>query len=206
MTTPPERPEPQPAALAPAASSNFELVKGALDDLFRVVETLCPKDQKTPLLAELGRLSASYRTLTAPSRPAIDYSSPLTRFAYVYTYVAAHSSWVYNLLINSPTRRLIEGSEPLRATCLRVGPGTELVALIKACTELKRTAPLLCFQIDSEDGWTETWADVGSRVGANLRVTTLLRSVDVLNPPKVENLAKALDADLFFAVFFLSEI
>jgi hypothetical protein len=34
----------------------------------------------------------------------------------------------------------------------------------------------------------------------------LLRSVDVLKPPKVENLAKALDAELFFAVFFLSEI
>jgi hypothetical protein len=206
MTTPPERREPQPAAPAPAAGSNFELVKGALDDLFRVVETLCPKDQKTPLLVELAKLSASYKTLTAPNRPAIDYSSPLTRFAYVYTYVAAHSSWVYNLLIHSPTRRLIEGSEPLRATCLGGGPGTELVALIKACTELKRTAPLLCFQIDSEDGWTETWADVGSRVGAGLRVTTLLRSVDVLKPPKVENLAKALDADLFFAVFFLSEI
>lgn len=191
------------------AGTNFELVKEALDELFGVVISACGgQDPKQVILAELDRLSESYRNLEDENRSAVDYSSPISRFAYLYTYVAAHSFWVYQLLTTTRlTKDLIAGKQHLTATCLGGGPGTEVVALARAASRLGREAPILCFQLDREDGWTETWAGIADRMeGAEFRMSTSMRTMDVLNPLRPENLAKAFQADLFFAVFFLSEI
>jgi hypothetical protein len=70
----------------------------------------------------------------------------------------------------------------------------------------KRKGPISCILLDREDGWAETWHDVDTQVKAEFRLTTGVRRVDVCDPPKRENLTKAFGADIFFAIYFLSEI
>jgi hypothetical protein len=185
--------------------TNFELVKLALDELHTIIART-EADPTAAIRTQCERLTASYSDLTAENRAPLDYSSAAVRFAYVYTYVAAHASWVYELLLEEGIRELIQSDSLLRATCLGGGPGTELIGLLNACNALRRRDPVSCFLLDKEDGWAETWAEIDSRVGASYRVTTSFRSVDVCHPPKYENLAKAFDADLFFAIYFLSEV
>jgi hypothetical protein len=186
--------------------SNFELVKIALDELFEVVDATT-FDAQDELVAACAELSAKYKTLTDSRRTPVDYSSPVARFAYLYTYTASHASWVAEVLTETDeTSALLESDAPLRVTCLGGGPGSELIGLLKACKELEREEPVSCFLLDSEDSWSETWAEVDQQIEAPFKVSTSFRCVNVLKPPKYENLAKAFDADLFLSIFFLSEI
>lgn len=187
-------------------ATNFELVKIALDELFEVVDDTAD-DAKAELVAACAELSRKYASLTDSRRTPIDYSSPVARFAYVYTYTASHGSWVAEVLTETDeTKALLELDEALRVTCLGGGPGSELIGLLKACKELEREEPVSCFLLDSEDAWSETWAEVDQQIEAPFKVSTSFRCVNVLSPPKYENLAKAFDADLFLSIFFLSEI
>jgi hypothetical protein len=186
-------------------ATNFELVKLALDEAYKVVEKVSGSKVKEAL--DAGFANLRYENLLDPRRPPVDYSSAATRFAYVYTYVAAHGSWVSELLLNTGELcELIQKSRYLSATCLGGGPGSELVGLLSACNTLGRRDPVFCFLIDKEDGWSEAWTDIGRNVRSTCPLSTSLRAVDIFNPPKPENLAKAYDADVFFAVYFLSEI
>lgn len=187
-------------------ATNFELVKIALDELFAVVDATT-FDAQDELIAACTELSRKYASLTDARRTPVDYASPVSRFAYLYTYTASHASWVAEVLSETDaTRELLESDSPLRVTCLGGGPGSELIGLLKACKELEREEPVSCFLLDSEDAWSETWAEVDQQIEAPFKVSTSFRCVDVTNPPRYENLAKAFDADLFFSIFFLSEI
>jgi len=187
--------------------TGFELVKGTLTDLFVQIQSAHGAGAVGVIQKELISLSAQYSNLTATNRKPLDYSDPVTRFAYVYAYVAAHSNWIQSFVSNvEEIRHLIRSTDPVRVTCLGGGPGTELVGLIRACNGFGRKAPLTCFLVDSEDGWAETWTEVDHKIGASFKVSTAFRRVDITNPPALANLTKAFEADLFIANFFLSEI
>ncbi|HVG60364.1 MAG TPA: hypothetical protein VNA24_17535, partial [Hyalangium sp.] len=60
----------------------FELLKSVLDDAYLEIPGRdTEKDRRISI--ELERLSSKYKDLT--SYAAIDYSDPVTRFAYVYS-------------------------------------------------------------------------------------------------------------------------
>jgi len=183
------------------------LVKGALDDLYPVVKRFCGgKGVDAEVRKACVALSESYDMLTNPKRPPIDYSSLVARYAYLYTYVGAHSRWTYDVLMETPETKELLRREKLTVTSLGGGPGTELVAMVKAAKEAGKTKSLICFPIDKVNGWGETWANINDRVGAGLHVSTFLRSLDLTEPPKFEELTQTLQADIVFAAFFLSEI
>jgi hypothetical protein len=165
-------------------ATNFELVKRALDELYVIVKSEYGDTANAAILAQFEIPSGSYGALTSPTRKALNYSSAAARFAYVYTYFAAHCAWISEFLTGSEatTEALTRGAT-LRVTCLGGGPGTELIGLLNACSSLGRTEPLSCFLLDREDGWAETWAEFDSQVHAEFRVSTSVRSVDVVNPP-----------------------
>jgi hypothetical protein len=188
-------------------TTTFELVRSVLDEMYPALEKEHGANVGKAIRERSDQLSKQYGKLDSGKREPIDYSSSLTRFAYVYMYVTAHASWAAGLLAVSPDLvKLLKNNSLLHATFLGGGPGSELIGLLKAAQAAKRKAGLSCFLLDYEDGWAETWADVDQKVNADFKLTTMVRKVDVCNPPKPENIVKASNADMFFAIFFLSEI
>lgn len=186
-------------------STSFQLVKKALDRLFALVKE--DHGAKTDALLKEEIATDRYGNLLDPKRKPIDYSNPATRFAYVYSYVAAHSSYVRGLLRQSDDLlTLMKADEKLSVACLGGGPGSELMGLIQVCVDLHRKGPLACWLIDSEDGWSETWSHVDDDLSAAFKINNYFRKIDVTAVPNVKNLKELFASDVFILSYFLSEI
>ena len=150
-------------------NTSFHLVKKALDRLYELVKE--DHGAKTDKFLEAKIAANNYGDLTSKTRKPNDYSDPAARLAYVYSYVAAHSSYVRGLLRSSdPLLRKIQSDGKLNVACLGGGPGSELMGLIQVCVELGRKGPLACWLLDSEDGWSETWNHVDDELNAKFKV------------------------------------
>ena len=62
----------------------FELVKIALDELYKEGIACYGKSLDDIIRKQLDYLSKSYNRLNSPGRLPVDYKDPATRFAYVY--------------------------------------------------------------------------------------------------------------------------
>ncbi len=74
-----------------------QLIKVVLDEAYQEIPgKTAAKD--LAIKAELDRLSASYGDLKNSTRVAIDYSSPVARFAYFYKYTVAHADYINQVI------------------------------------------------------------------------------------------------------------
>jgi Putative SAM-dependent methyltransferase len=187
--------------------TSFKLVKAVLDDLIALIHKKHPLDADDQIKKRIGTLSGEYKNLTSPAREPVDYSDPLTRFAYVYSYVAAHSAYVkQKLLVCKELADLLGGKGSARVTCVGGGPGSELVGVLQACMTLERSSPLAVWLLDREESWSETWSEIDGRLEAEFRLSANFRQTDVATYANFDNLNKAFSANLFVMSFFLSEI
>lgn len=189
--------------------TNFQLVCAVLDELWAEVKQEHGRKAVPVILEKLEALSAAYGDLRNPELPPIDYTTPATRFAYVYAYVATHADYVFQLL-NNTRKRLwdsLEGKERLVATCLGGGPGTELVGLLQFLSH-EETPPetLTVYLCDREQAWADSWTEIGEEVPSALRLNVNFQPLDVTNPKSWSKQKKFLSADLFALVYFVSEV
>lgn len=190
--------------------SNFELVNIVLDHLRKDVEQVHGAEGMKLAKAKLAELSAGYGRLLDTTFPPIDYGPPETRLAYVYTYVASHSDWVYQVLSSSEVEigEFLLDRERLVVTCLGGGPGSEFVGLVQFLAEkdsgaLKSVTTYLC---DREQAWADCWTEIGPEVDAPFNLSANFQGLDVTDPGSWSKQKKFLSADLFLSVFFASEI
>lgn len=190
--------------------TNFELVNLVLDQLQKDVDSVYGDRGVDIVKAKLAELTAGYKRLLDPSFPKIDYSAPETRLAYVYTYVASHADWVYQVI--KSTRKSLGDAllekERLVVTCLGGGPGSEFVGLVQFLTEeksesLKSVTTYLC---DHEQAWADCWTEIGPEVEATFNLSANFQGLDVTDVASWSKQKKFLSADLFMSVFFASEI
>jgi hypothetical protein len=76
----------------------FKVVQKVLEDTYQEI----PGDEAArdaAISRALSDLSSAYRTLLNDGGP--DFADPVTRFAYVYSYVPAHAHWIHELLEKS---------------------------------------------------------------------------------------------------------
>src|SRR5687767_5983824 len=107
----------------------FQLIKKVLDDAW--AEIAGPKKKKFAAInAELERLSPLYLKL-AKKYQDIDYSHPLTRFAYVYAYVVSHAYLVYERIALSEALRELFTRKRVMVSCVGGGPGSDLLGILK---------------------------------------------------------------------------
>ena len=71
----------------------MQLVKMVLDVAYFELPAQDEADKDRLVKTEFERLTPAYRNLTDASRPAINYSEPVTRFAYIYKYTVAHADY-----------------------------------------------------------------------------------------------------------------
>lgn len=187
--------------------TSFKLVKSVLDDLDQLINKKHGTDATEKVQSRLNTLSKEYTSLTSEIRNPIDYADPVTRFAYVFSYVGAHSSYVKQRLTSCPELRAhIENDAPLRVTCVGGGPGSEMLGLLQACMSLNRQKPLTVWLLDREESWSETWAEIDTRLEAPFKLSSNFRQSDVTSYKNFDNLQKAFSSDIFIMSFFMSEI
>lgn len=187
--------------------TSFKLVKSVLDDLNSLIAKMHGNDANTQIQKRLSTLSGEYTNLTSAIRNPIDYADPVTRFAYVYSYVGAHSSYIKQRLLSCvPLKKLLQSDDPLTVTCVGGGPGSEMLGLLQACIEVDRSNKLSVYLLDREDGWAETWAELDSRLDSKFKLSTSFRQTDVTSYKTFDNLQKVFSSNIFIMSFFLSEI
>jgi hypothetical protein len=189
----------------------FELVKIALDELYKEGEDRYATKVDDEIKARMLYLSTSYGELTNPDRKPIDYKDPATRFAYVYKYVAAHGDYLFQTMqrLREKLKSNIFSTENIRVSCVGGGPGSDIIGILKYLDHFKNDEPVenvRCFLLDREQSWADAWSELDESLGLNVRLNSNFQPLDVTNSSSWEAQRKFLQADIFTLSFFVSEV
>jgi hypothetical protein len=187
--------------------SCFKVIKAVLDEQYEMIPTgPIPRDKLIDI--KRRRLRRIFRRL-ATSAERADYSSPATRFAYVYTYVTSHANCLYQLIEDSSDLTEVFDQQSVEIACIGGGPGSDFMGVLKFMLAYdKKPDKLICQILDGESGWSDTWRDVDDKlptpVGFNL--STYFDVVNVADQQTWEPYEKYLGSALFTLSYFMSEL
>jgi hypothetical protein len=183
----------------------FQIVKEVLDRAYKQIPG--NTDEKDAAIqSELQRLAGQYAGLSG-KYAAIDYSQPITRFAYVYRYVTSHANLVCTVIKRSSTLRELFTNERVTVSALGGGPGSDIVGILKYLEGRPgATERLYCHIFDGETAWGETWITLLQEFEDDLRVYPAFNQFDAADPSTWSKFTTYLGADLFTMVYFASEL
>ncbi len=182
----------------------FQVMAKVLQELYSQMNG--PDSTKDALIQDkIHYLRNQYRNLL--SGISIDYSDPATRFAYIYTYTAAHASYVAEIISFHPIlSQLFQRTSILPVTCLGGGPGSDLVGIIKYMEQSENHCRINCWIVDKHQVWSDSWSELFNEVECGpAGGATNFATIDVTSNENIP-LIKYLQADLFTVIYFLSEI
>ena len=179
----------------------FKLIKDVLDEIYVGLPAKSRDDQIRDKLRELEK---EYRKLLVGVK--VDYSNPATRFAYVFKYVTSHANMVFQVIEFNKQLGKCFDEQRLTLTCIGGGPGSDLLGVLKYLDEYNKAPQIMCYLLDRERLWNETWGDVGSKVGTEFMLSTNVMPFDILDKKSWEPFVKYLNADIFTLIYFISEI
>jgi len=181
----------------------FELLKTVLDDAYLEIKG-SEEEKDERISAELSRLSSQYRDLTKQS--IIDYSDPVTRFAYAYSYVTSHANLVCDRIRNSTHLKTLFERDTIQVSCIGGGPGSDLLGILKYLHKRTSKLQLTCNVFDRETAWGETWAGLFQKVDSGVKVLPSFNVFNVIDPTSWQKFRRYLNSDLFTMVYFMSEV
>jgi len=191
--------------------SYFNIIKSVLDELFTDIPGLNKAQKYQAVRSKIETLSNSYYKLTEDSRPAIDYSDPVSKFAYVYMYTACHAELIAQV-VNEFDLLKESASDPsnFRATCIGGGPGSDVVGLLDSYSELSNAKNFHAWLIDRENSWGDCWGEISRFIDNKITVTTQVEPIDLTDDSAiksaVKNSRRYLRADLVTMSFVVSEV
>ncbi len=181
----------------------FPLVKSVLDDVYAQIP-LPNKDAKDEAIRyEIKVLREKYQEL--PYGITIDYSHPITRFAYLYSYVTAHAYTIYALIRDTSDLGSLFNINQLRVCCLGGGPGSDLLGMLKFINTKKKSTTLMCRVYDRQERWRESLGSVCNKLTSFSMVPTF-RILDVTDAETWIKYPEISQNHLFIMSFFLSEV
>jgi hypothetical protein len=188
----------------------FQLVYAVLCDLHKEVQAEFGDEADGQIKQAISQLSSSYSRLGLATEPTIDYSSPSTRFAYVYKYVATHADYVrqvFEMYSEYIDQQILAKAKPV-VSCLGGGPGSELLGLLQyvLSNDERKTESLTCYLCDREQAWADSWTELGGQLEGDINLYVNFQPLDVTNPSSWAKQRKFLGADLFISCYFASEI
>jgi hypothetical protein len=133
----------------------FEVVRGVLDATY---DEIPEQGRDANITSAIKATSAKYGDVINAGGP--DFNSAQTRFGYVYTYVPAHSHWLYDLLKKDEACQKIFKSGHARISCIGGGPGNDLVGVLKYLDKEEIECKLFVEMVDGCAAWRSTWVDV----------------------------------------------
>lgn len=181
----------------------FQIIKSVLDEEYNQISgDEVEKDEQ--IKAKLYELRDNYRQLLDDN--LISYNDPITRFAYIYSYVTSHANLVYSILEQNEELGNIFDNQRVKVACIGGGPGSDFLGIIKYLIK-KKKSPDVKFNIcDREKAWQDSWDGLEDKVDPTFRISTSYLSLDVTDPDDWRNNTKYFQADLFTMIYFLSEV
>ncbi len=151
-------------------------------------------------------LSQSYRELASPGRATVDYADPATRFAYVYSYVAAHGDYIVQILDANDNLGLFDNKQ-VRVSCIGGGPGSDLIGILKYISDRNLgVEKIIAYLLDGEQSWSDTWTELGEQFKLPVPTNVNFQRMDVSDPSSWRGQKNFLKANLFTLSYFVSEI
>lgn len=189
----------------------FEVVRLVLARLYTQANARYGETVDKIIGERMNELSESYKKLADAQRKPIDYRDPAIRFAYVYTYVAAHGDYIIQVLedVRSELGGKVFGGGNVRVSCLGGGPGSDVIAVYKYLAEnakIEKVTRVRFYLVDQEEAWGDTWAEIDDELSAEIMMNTHFRRLDVTDKKSWEYTNSFFNADLFTISYFLSEI
>lgn len=191
--------------------STFEVVKAALDILYgNVVRLHGSTAQADAAISErVNYLSKIYSELTQSDRQIVNYSDPVTHFAYLYKYVACHSDCVAQILhrLTDKFRAPIFDVTELRLACLGGGPGSDILGVLKYFHETKYPEPvnkIWCRLLDCETSWELAWRELERSIRSSIPFEVVFQEIDATQPFWGND--DFTQANFFTLSYFISEV
>ena len=181
----------------------FQIIKSILDEEYdQIPGNEIEKDARINEACKV--LSQDYKQLLAGKN--VSYLNPITRFAYIYTYVTCHANLVCTLINEYKNLGEIFDAQKVKIACIGGGPGSDFLGIIKYVMT-KNKSPNITFNIcDREKTWAESWNGVDDKVEHELRTSTSYLSLDVTVPDDWKHHTKYFQSDLFTMIYFMSEV
>lgn len=181
----------------------FQIIKSVLDEAYSQIPG--NEEEKDSLIkAAIDYLSGEYKRLLDGIQ--IDYSNPITRFAYIYKYVTSHANLVCTIIENSDELNIIFDQDKVNVACIGGGPGSDFLGILKYLMRNEKT-PKVKFQLcDREKTWAESWSDVDDKVDPTFTISTSYLPLDVTNPLDWRSHTKYFQSDIFTMIYFMSEL
>ncbi len=186
----------------------FQLVKTVLDEIYEKIPLVEETEKDDAIKEELDSLSSKYKNLS--SGESINYSNPVTRFAYIYRYVTSHADVVYDIIKSCPELTNLMASDIVTMNCIGCGPGSDLLGVLKYLINHEKNPSLQCTLHDREETWKESWRVVEVKLKTQLRISTFSSTFpqrfDVCDKATWGNYSEYLDSDIFTMIYFMSEV
>jgi hypothetical protein len=183
----------------------FAAVKCVLDEAYSQIDAPTDGEKDMRICAALAQLQKDYSDLTKAR--VVDYSDPVTRFAYVFKYVTSHANIVEQIISGARCLSELLAKPELYLACIGGGPGSDLLGAVKHLEKQKVKTRLTCEMFDRETAWGETWGHLSNQVdfdGVNLR--SAFMTFDVTEVETWRKFSRFHGADLFTMVYFMSEV
>jgi hypothetical protein len=183
----------------------FQLIKKVLDEIYATIPGT-EQEKDAAINVELSRLSGLYGNLLRNTQP-IDYSDPVTRFAYIYRYVTCHANLVFRRIETNNTLGGLFDQESVQIASIGGGPGSDLLGVLKYCEEAGVKPRLKFLLSDREQVWGESWEDIDNNIDGDFQLRTVYQQLDVTDPATWAFRLKYLhQTDLFTFTYFFSEL
>jgi len=183
----------------------FQLIRKVLDEIYNndLEGTEAEKDQA--ICEKLEKITDEYKNFQKGVN--IDFTNPVSRFAYILKYVSCHADFVCKILKMS-FRSAYFKKPNLIISCIGGGPGSDLLGILKYMEglPLPTGSKTFCHLIDKEMLWSECWGDVYQLLDQTCDFSVTYLPLDVTDEKSWRPAKKYLKADVFAFVYFLSEI
>uniref|UniRef100_UPI0040574C08 hypothetical protein n=1 Tax=Candidatus Electronema sp. TaxID=2698783 RepID=UPI0040574C08 len=131
----------------------FQLVKSVLDEIYAEIPLIGDAEKDATIKKKLDYLSGTYKKLTDFGEE-VDYTDPITRFAYIYCYVTSHANIIHKIIKSCNELKCLMGTaETVNMTCIGGGPGSDLLGVLKYLSDLDQSPHLRCTLYDREEAW-----------------------------------------------------
>lgn len=189
----------------------FEIAKRVLDRSFEKIEGT--QEEKVRAIDErIKELRLAYGNLD--DQGVIEYSDPITQFAYIYKYTTAHASYVSKLLDKADGKDLLPKDGTVHLASIGGGPGSDFLGLLKFYNSSEyEDISVVSNSFDRDCDWSYCWSKVfeeargcaeGDEVCSSL--STNFHILDVCEDKATSRMSDYTDSDIFTMIYFMSEV
>jgi hypothetical protein len=190
----------------------FELIKKVLDEVWLEIPGDTDAEKAALVKPKLVKLSASYSALSAGH--VIDYSDPVTKFAYIFAYTSAHGDFLYQLLQKTQRRHTFPIDGNFSLTSLGGGPGSDLIGCLKFFEWYEASGLTFSFNSFDKDGdWSYCWTNVAGCISRENSAEEVCKALftnfhllDITQEAASTKIKKFMNADMFSMIYFMSEV